>query len=211
MSEILLDTQIKPTTPPAGQNFMYPDSITKIWTGFGDDAVAHSNGGILINSNTADVVANAADTYLTGGSIVVPNHLLQAKTVFRWLLAVSKTAAGVATPAFTVRFGTAGTTADTAVLTLTGPAQTANADVGLIEIVATLRNTGAAGVMSGVLAIIHNLAGTTGLANVASPVIVATGAGFTTTTAAGIVGLSCNPGAAGVWTFNLVSVRATNI
>lgn len=211
MAELLFDTQSKPATPGANTAFLYPDSRSKVWTGVDDTGLARSNGGLLVNANTANVVANTADTYLAGSEIIVPNHGLQAKTTFHWRFSASKTAAGVAGPVFSIRVGTAGTTADTARLTLTGPAQTAAVDVGTFDLTVVLRNVGAAGVLAGALAIIHNTGGATGFANSISPVIENTGAGFDTTTANLIVGVSCNPGAAGVWTFVTITGRANGM
>jgi len=72
----------------------------------------------------------AADTYLVGSSVPVPLGLLKATSKYRCRFTVTKTAAGVATPIVTVRFGTAGSTADAARCTLTFAAQTAAVDEG---------------------------------------------------------------------------------
>jgi hypothetical protein len=74
------------------------------------------------NSNNADQTANAADTYLTGGNLSIAGRL-QTITRMHWLVTATKTAAGIATPIWNVRFGTAGSTADTTRLTFTGLAR----------------------------------------------------------------------------------------
>jgi hypothetical protein len=211
MSDLALDVQGKPTTPAASSAILYPDSRSKIWTGLDDAGKARSNGGVLANANSANVVANAADTYLTGSEIIVPNHGLQALTTFHWRASCSKTAAGVAAATFNVRVGIAGTVADASRLLFTLAAQTAVVDVGFFDIIAVLRNVGAAGVMAGVITLQHNNAAATGLAGAISPVIEVVGAAFDTTPANQIVGLSCNPGAAGVWTFTAVTGRANGM
>lgn len=211
MSDIALDVQAKPTTPGASTAIIYPDSRSKRWTGLDDTGRALSNGGIIANANSANVVANAADTYLTGSDIIVPNHGLQALTTFHWRFSCSKTGAGVAAATFIIRIGTAGSVADAARLTFTLPAQTAVADVGFFDLIAVLRNVGAAGVLAGVITLQHNNAAATGLAGAVSPVIEVTSAAFDTTPANQVVGVSCNPGAAGVWTFVTITGRGNGM
>lgn len=127
------------------------------------------------------------------------------------MISASKTAAGVATPIYSVRIGSARSTADTARLALTGPAQTAVADIGTLCIMATLRNVGAAAVLQGTAWWAHRgtAANTTtsgtGFANDSTGHVEAASAGFDTSAMAGLfVGLSVNPGTAGVWTVTQV-------
>jgi hypothetical protein len=209
MSEFVGDEQ----TPPAsvgGAAIVWPDSVSKFLAYKNSAGRAFSIGGEIRNWNTADVVANAVDTYLAGSALAVPPHLLQAGTTFRWRMIATKTGAGVATPIWNVRVGTLGTIVDAARLVFTGPVQTAVIDTAIIEITAILRNTGLAGVLAGGLTLNHNLAAT-GFANIANPTLAATSAGFDTTLASLIVGLSVNPGAAGVWTHTLVAAEMLNI
>lgn len=209
MADILLDTQSPSATPAAGQGVIYFDSVSKLPTIKNDAGFVDSlsdNGSF----NTADVVANAADTYLTGSMLTVPGHLLQAGTIFRWRFVATKTGAGIATPIWSVRVGTAGSTADTARLTFTGPAQTGVIDAAQIDITVLLRNTGAAGIMAGGLAMTHNLAAT-GFANQGDVVLQVTSSGFDTTVASTKVGVSVNPGSVGVWTHQIVMGNFDNI
>ncbi len=208
MADFLLDTQGNPASPSAGTSVLYPDSGSLQWTSLDSNGRKLTLGGI-VNYNTTDSVANAANTYLAGSSISVPQHLLQAGTVFRWRMAVTKSGAGTAAPIWTVVVGTAGTTADTARLTFTGVAQTAVIDTADIEIECILRNTGAAGVLAGVLTMNHNLAAT-GFANQGDQVIQVTSAGFTTSTASLKVGICVDPGASGVWTHQIVKAEMFN-
>lgn len=209
MAEILYATQGAPPTPAAGNLALWPDSTTLQWSSKDANGVVRTLAGIN-NYNTADEVANAADTYLAGSRLSIPPHLLQAGTVFKWRFAMTKTAAGIAAPTWIVRVGTLGTTGDAARLTFTGPAQTAAIDTGFVEIMAILRNTGAAGILAGFLSLAHNLA-TTGFANISSPVLQVTSAGFDTTVAGLKIGVSVNPGASGVWTHQVVSAEMLNI
>lgn len=210
MSDLLLDEQGTPSTPASGQGIPYIDNGTSRLSFRDDSGRVHSFSGAIRNWNTADVVANAADTYLSGSALAVPQHLLQVGTTFKWRLFMTKTAAGVAAPTWIVRVGTLGTTGDAARLTFTGPAQTGVIDTGFVEITAILRNLGAAGVLAGGLVLNHNLAAT-GFANIGSPTLQVTSAGFDTTTPGLIVGVSVNPGAAGVWTHQVVKSEMLNI
>lgn len=210
MADLLLDAQGTPATPAAGKIDLYPDSSSKQLTFRNEFGLSFSMGGEIRNQNTADIVANAADTYLTGSVLAVPQHLLQAGTVLRWRFYMTKTAAGVATPIWSVRVGTTGTIVDIARLIFTGPAQTAVIDTGYVEIFAILRNTGAAGVLAGGLALQHNLAAT-GFAVSATPILQVTSAGFDTTPASTKIGVSVNPGTAGVWTHQVVTAEMLNI
>jgi hypothetical protein len=210
MAEILLDTQGTPAAPSAGKGIIYPDSVSKQLCLRNDTGRILTVGSGIRNWNVTDSVANAADTYLVGSALAIPQHLMQAGTLFQWQLDMTKTGAGTATPIWSVRVGTLGTTGDTARLTFTGPAQTANIDTGSVFIRALLRNTGAAGVMVGLLSLTHNLA-ITGFANIGSPTIQSTSSAFDTTVANLIVGISVNPGTLGVWTHQLVTGEVFNI
>lgn len=122
-----------------------------------------------------------------------------------------KTAAGTAVPTFNVRFGTGGTVTDTARCVITGSAQTAASDTGYITIDAVFRQTGATTILQSAMDIRHS--GTTaGMVNVTQGIQrVVTSTAFDVTPANTQVGLSINPGTAGVWNFILVSSEAMNI
>lgn len=212
MSEIVLTEQSPPSTPAAGTAILYPDSTTSQMAYKNDLGIVRSIGGGIGNSSVASQTGFAADQYLAGSNIVIPPHGLQAGTSFSWYFDVTKTAAGIATPIVSIRVGTLGTTADAAVVTFTLPAQSAVADVGLFIINAVLRNTGAAGVMVGILNLTHNVpAATAGLSTSIAPNIVTVSSGFNTTTANLIVGLSVNAGASAAWTMQQVQSTAYNI
>jgi len=212
MSDIVLDTQAIPSTPAAGKGILFLESGGKRATLRDDSGKTYTMLGGVLNQNTADVVANAADTYLTGSGLTVPTGLtLQVGTVMKWRFVMTKTGAGVASPVWTVRIGTAGTTADAAILTFTQvAAQTAAVDTGIVDIVAVLRNVGAAGILAGGLSMLHVLAAT-GFSTLTENVMQATSAGFVTTTAGLIAGVSVNPGAAGVWTHQVIQSEMLNI
>lgn len=163
------------------------------------------------NSNTADVTANAADTYLTGSSIALGSVTrLQAGSFFRWYLRATKTAAGTVAPIFNVRFGTAGAVGDTARTATTLAAQTAATDTGWWRIETRVETHGASGVIESTVNAGH-LNATTGFGNVQFQDVTTTSSAFDTTVASSIIGLSVHPGASGVWTFQVVTCDAVNL
>lgn len=164
----------------------------------------------LYTANTTDTVANAADTYLAGSALLIGGRI-KAGTILNWKFKMSKTAAGVATPVYSVRFGTAGTTGDTARCTLTGVAQTAATDNGWHEIECIVRSVSATSTAHAAMTMEH-VNTTTGLANAAQIQILSSlSASFDNTAAGLIAGVSCNPGASGVWTFQNVIARAVGL
>lgn len=193
------------------QATLLPNQTLQFKDGVGFGIVSTSTTAlVLTNANTSDVTANAADTYLTGSSLNIGGRI-QSGTFFRWRFAATKTGAGTATPIWNVRFGTAGTTADTSRLTATGVAQTAATDTGWFEIEAVVRNVSSTGTVAGFFRFAHKNA-TTGFANVAQDqMFQVSSATFDLTVSNLIVGVSVNPGTAGVWTFQIVDVRAFNI
>lgn len=212
MADILLDNQAVPTTPAAGKTVVAVNSTTKQLVTRDDAGKFATLSGSIRNWNTADVVATGADTYLTGSGLVIPTgQVMQVGTVFRWDIAMTKSAAGTAAPVWVVRVGTAGSTADTARLTFTQIAlQTAAVDTSTLEILVILRNVGAAGIAAGYLEMAHVLA-TTGFSTLDHNVLQVTSAGFDTTVAGTIVGVSVNPGASGVWTHQVISAECLGV
>jgi len=212
LADIILDTQAVPSIPGAGKTALYVHSGVKKAGTRDDSGRTDTIGGAIRNWNTADIVANAADTYLTGSGLAVPTGLaLQVGTCFRWRFYMTKTAAGAAAPIWVVRVGTLGTVADAARLTFTQVAlQTAAADTGAVSIEAVLRNVGAAGVLAGGLEMEHVLAAT-GFSTLTQNTMQVTSAGFDTTVAGLIIGVSVNPGALGVWTHQVVQAEMLNI
>jgi hypothetical protein len=217
MSDILLEEQSTPATPSAGQGIVYIDS-TSSKLSFVDDAGRKYvvTGGGLTNSSIAALTVNAADTYLIDSDLLIPSFGVQARTRFTWNVSASKTAAGVAQPIYNVRIGSARSVAgDTARLVLTGPAQTAIADIGTLTIMVTVRSVGAAGVIQGTAFWAHRgtAASTTvsgvGFANDTTGHVEGTSAGFDNSALGGsFIGISVNSGTAGVWTVTQVHATA---
>lgn len=200
MADILLDEQSSPSTPSAGQGVAYFDSGNSQWTQKNDAGLFL---GDLTGTIVAQIASHSADTYYKG--LLLPSFSMQAGMAFEWNIVATK-GGGVAAPAYNIRIGAAGTTADTARLTINGPAQTAVADTAFIRVLVTCRSVGVAGVLQGAVWLQHNLAAT-GFANTPAgfSLVEGTSAGFDNTALGGqFIGLSVNPGAAGAWVVNQV-------
>jgi hypothetical protein len=210
MADISLDVQSAPSTPAAGKAILYVDSTSKKLSTINDAGVIDTMDNLPNRSTAAQGPGFATDTYLTGSSISIPPGVLKIGAMYRCTFDVSKTAAGTATPIVIVRFGTNGTTADTARLTFTFTAGTAAADVGMFDIYALFRTVGASGVMQGRARITHNLS-ITGIVNLVSPTLQVTSGAFDTTVANSIIGCSVNGGASAAWTVQLVEAELANI
>lgn len=162
-------------------------------------------------SPIADVTANAADTYIVG--MPIDQARLQAGTFLKWRFRMTKTGAGAATPIFTLRYGALGTVADAAIGgggTITSSAQTGVVDTGMIELDTVFRAIGAAATIMPTLFFSHNLT-TTGLGASQFQFLGGTiSNAFNSAVANGVLGLSCNPGTLGVWTFQEATVEINN-
>lgn len=169
---------------------------------------------IIDNQSSADQATSAGtDTYLAGSNFAFPAGRIAVGTKFHWRVIATKTAAGTAAWSVMVRFGTAGTTSDTARCTLAQVTnvQTAAVDTGTWEVRSVVRGPiGGSCIVASGLEFQHHLA-TTGFSTVSgSDVYQHTSAAFDCTTVTN-VGLSINPGASGVFTFQVVHGEAVNI
>lgn len=201
MAEILLDEQGTPSTPAAGTMLLYPDSSASIFVQKNDQGIVQ---GDHARASVATQSGFAADTYLTNSGLILPSFSMQAGMVFEWKIFASKTAAGVAAPIYQVRIGANQTTADTSRLSMTGPAQTAVVDEGVLTILVTCRSVGASGVLQGYAGWQHEAAVAAGFGEA----VQATSAGFDNSALQGqFVGLSINGGASAAWTVNQVFGR----
>lgn len=209
MGDVFIAAQSAPTTPSAGNALWWVDTTAKIFC-VKDDA-----GRIAATSSNAATAAQgagfASDTYVTNSDLLIPSFGLQAKTRFLWRISASKSGAGIAQPIYVVRIGTLRTVAgDTARLTITGPAQTAIADIGNLNIMVTVRNVGASGVLQGTAWWDHrgtaaSSTGGVGFANDGTGHTETTAAGFDTSALGGsYVGLSLNGGTSASWTITQV-------
>ncbi len=164
------------------------------------------------NASTADQTINATTTTLLAGStIAVPSTKMKVGTVFRYTIALSKTGAGTAANSFLWKAGTAGTSSDATILTFALPVGTAVIDVGLIDIVVTIRGPlSSSCIAQGQLRMTHNLAAT-GLATIPSVNINVTSSTWDCTTANLIANVTATTAASTVLTFQQVNAEALNL
>jgi opacity protein-like surface antigen len=161
----------------------------------------------LENCSTASQTGFSSDTYLTGSNILLPVGAPLVGTTYRLTFDITKTGAGTATPICQLRFGTAGTTADTSRVTFTWGAGTAAADVAKVTIDATFRSVGSgtSAVLVGAARLTNNLA-STGFTTVLKN-IVTVSSGFDSTVANSYIGASWNGGASAAHTVQMVQAE----
>lgn len=196
MAQILLDTQSAPVTPSSGQAALYFDNVSKKLTAKNDAGVVTTVDDVATGS-TASQTGFAADQYLSGSNLSIPPSGLKAGTIYYCAFDMTKTGAGTAALAVIVRIGTGGSASDSARLTFTFGAGTANVDSGIFEVWVVVRSVGAAGVITGMCRCTHHLAATGLVATGASGtgVVLATSSAFDTTVASSVIGVSVNGGA----------------
>jgi hypothetical protein len=148
-------------------------------------------------STAAQAISANTVTYITGSGILIPAGGIVQGQSFRWMIGVTKTAAGTATPIWTPRIGTNQSTADTTVLTITSTAQVATASGTLIIMRCLIRTASATGVVVGSI--------NTGAASFGIGGDVVSGAFDTTGKAGQRFGLCVNTGASAAWTVNSVT------
>lgn len=117
-------------------------------------------GGVSVPSFAAQAITAATLTHIKGSLVPIPPQGLQVGTTLRWTFMMTKTAAGTAANTFTVRLGTAGSTADAAVATFTTGLGTAVVDTGKVVIELTVRTLGAAATAIAYLNFTHGLTST---------------------------------------------------
>lgn len=201
MGSVLLDEESKPTSPASGQSLLYPDNAASSLLYIDDSGRVQ---GTITKRAVAAATLAAADAYVTGSGILVPSSGLQAQTRYTVRFDVTKTGAGVAAPVYTIRLGTAGSTADTALLALTGVAQTGIVESAWFELEVTFRSTAAC-----TAALICTRTGGTAATGIAAvPVQLGTSGAIVTTWAAGqTLGLSINAGGSSAWTLQQVQTE----
>lgn len=171
-------------------------------TGAVDIAGSHQQpviSSIVSNYSTAQVTAGyAVDTTLAGSAIAAPLGGFVAGARYGVVFDMVKTGAGTAAFTVTVRFGTTGTTADAAILTLAFAAGTAAADTGTFELWGHFRAAGqGTAVFVGSVSCWHALAATGLISTGASGSgqITNVSSAFDSTPAGSIISVSVNGGA----------------
>jgi hypothetical protein len=147
------------------------------------DTLSPGSEGIYRNGSSGPQTLNTAvDQILTGTSLVVPAGLLLAGSSFIGTLFYSTTTGGTGTITVRLRGGTAGTTADTALMTYALGASTNATVSGRLDIVVHVRTIGASATTYGSMQ--HSKSGTNGPGGSGQfGTIVGTSAAFNSTTA----------------------------
>jgi hypothetical protein len=205
MADIVLDTQVAPSTPSAGTINLYAETTTLQMCSRDANGRIQTFGDIN-NQSTAAQAYTTAEIYLAGSALTIPAHLLQVGARCTWRVVASKTA-GTGAPVWKLYKGTLGTTGDTAIATLTqASAPTSVADTAIYNIEAVLRNTGAAGVMLFSLSMVHALQ-ITGFSQVPCNAQFVASSSFDTTAASLIIGISANFSTAGAGNIEQVAAK----
>ena len=164
-------------------------------------------------STVAQVIATASRDFVDGSQLIIPPGGLKVGSKIRFVLDLTKTAAGTASAVFDISFGTAGTAADTARVSFTKIAGTAAIDVARVVIEAVVRSVSATGVVVGQFTLTHNLAAT-GFSTLPVGNVVTISSGFDNLPATldpGYIGLNITSGAADVWTVQKVEASLTGV
>lgn len=159
------------------------------------------NGGLRVGSHGPASVANQAIanvlTLIVGSILAIPPQGFQLGTTFRWTFTGLQTAAAVGSCILTIRIGTTGTTADTAVMTVTFPVSTVAAATGFdMSVKLSIRTLGAAATVIGKCALLQGSAAGIGGALSAS-LVTPTFATFNSTTPQQFISASFVTGGAG--------------
>lgn len=161
-------------------------------------------------STAAQVIATASRDFVDGSQLEVPSSGLKVGSKIKFVLDLTKTAAGTASAVFDISFGTAGTVADTARVSFTKIAGTAAIDVARVVIEATVRSIGAAGIVVGQFNLTHNLLAT-GFSTLPCGNVVTISSGFANDGQELFIGLNITSGASDVWTVQKVDASLTGV
>jgi hypothetical protein len=216
---LILDTKNTTGDPTGVNGAMYYNSFYQKFRCFEGSVWQNCSASPQINSSTAtQAVTAGTDTYLTGSSINLPPGGMQGPTgtnqdgtLITWRIYMTKTAAGLAASTFNIRFGTAGTTADTARCTAFGTGTpTAAIDGATVTITAYATAGGATTTLNCSGTLTHQLPAT-GFANTPMTQAYSTAASFSTTTVGTKAGISFNAGTSSIITIQKVEVTAVNL
>lgn len=179
-----------------------PGDVLEYIEGIGFFVITGSVGP-LRNYSTANQAFSTADLYLLGSNISIPGNFPIVGAKYTCTFDMAKTA-GTGQIVVSVRYGTTGSTADTARCTFTFGAGTGVADTGVFVVTCVFRTVGSGttAVLEGNISLVKNLT-ITGLTNV-SGAIQSTSGGFDSTVANSIIGVSFNGQTAFAGTAQLV-------
>ena len=170
-------------------------------------------GGGLEVRNFSVAAQNIADTtrvQVIGSQLLVPASGLKVGSKIKFVLDITKTAAGTASAVFDISFGTAGTVADTARVSFTKIAGDASVDVARVTIEALVRSVSATGVVVGQFTIQHSLA-ITGFATQNPVSVVTVSSGFDNDGQELFIGLNATLGASDDYTIQKVEASLSGV
>jgi hypothetical protein len=153
----------------------------------------------------------ATDTYVTASGITIPTARMGAGVAYYCRMMITKTGASTATPAYNLRYGTAGSTADTARCAFTQTsAQTGVIDTAWFEMLATFRVYSSVAVIAATIKMTHDLA-STGFISRAMYIQNVVSATFDATVASSKIGISMNGGTSSAWTVQQCLAQLHNL
>lgn len=161
-------------------------------------------------STAAQVIVAATRTYIAGSQLAIPSGGLKVGSKIKFVLDITKTAAGTASSVYDICFGVAGAVADAARVSFTKIAGTAAIDNGKIVIEAIVRSVGAAGVVVGNFTLTHNLAAT-GHSTLPIASLTTISAGFDNDGQELFIGLCATTGAADAITVQMVESSLSGV
>ena len=161
-------------------------------------------------SVAAQVPTDTTREQIVGSQLLVPPSGLKVGSKIKFVLDITKTAAGTAAAVFDIAFGVAGTVADTARVSFTKIAGTAAIDVARVVIEATVRSIGSAGIVVGQFNLTHNLLAT-GFSTLPCGNVVTVSSGFANDGQELFIGLNITTGASDVWTVQKVEASLSGV
>lgn len=191
-----------PASPGAGVSVLYSDTADGRFKFIGSDGIVKSIDSDVLNSIIASTagIANTS-TIISGGtsSLHLSANELTAGSLIRVNIIGTCTAGAAGTQVFTLYYGTAGTTSDTAICTFTITSATSGSTIAFnLELLVTIRTIGSSGTLYGAVVITNT--GTTGIYTASGGVIIAAGTLAINTQNAGYLNVGYISGSASVTT-----------
>lgn len=198
MADILIDQQAAPANPAAGKSVVWVDNGTGAL--IATNSAGKHLGSLSRNESVASQAPGTADTYITNSGLQIPSFGMKVGQQFKWIISLSKTAAGTAAVILQARIGAAQTTADTSRLSLTQTiAQAATATAAMLVVTVGVEAVSATGTIAGGFGFTHTNFGDGKEGQSATFDNSALGGQF--------LGLSITTGLAAVWTIRHVSAE----
>lgn len=185
---------------PSTETYAAPGASGNLMTSDGTNWTSGTGLNVTDNNNPSTVSGSfATDAILPGSAFTVAAGSWKARSSYRCIFDMVKTAAGTAPFVVTVRLGTTASPSDPAILTFTFAAGTAVADTGTFAVLVNFRTVGGGtgAVVAGLATLSHVGAGV-GLTTTQAPSNIAilngVSAGFDSTSQT-IISLTLNGGA----------------